>query len=251
MKTIYVLLLLLFVLLSNEFWSQINVNNPKFSNFEIKKELNQIQLNALDSGFENTQKVDNGSASEENDNNPSTADILGILGFIISLLAFIYSYLSFQKEKANKHFELLFDIDKLLIDKPYLWEIYDKYKGIYTSSSPTAINQGWLDGQLEAFCYLHLNNFEFVFRYPPSNRTSKKTWRNYMIDLIVSSTRFKKILTKESKGYIYNKNYRKNMLKYLKLSQKIEPIYDEYIANTITIEEYYRRVHEKLNEAIK
>ncbi len=254
MKYFFTTITIIFFL-SNYSWSQTKYpKTSTYSNLEIKNQLNEIKLKLDTTFFQLSNKKDEVNKVfllQEKGNEFDISSILGILGFLISIYGIWYTKRSFHKEKANKHFEFLSDIDKLLIDNPSLWEIYDKDIGFYNTLGANPQKQGWLDGQLDAFCYLHLNNFEFVFLYPPSKDSLKKTWRDYMIHLIVSSTRFREILIKESVGYIYDIHYRKNMIKYLNLANSILPYYNEYLANTITVEKYYEKANEILNQVSK
>jgi hypothetical protein len=174
------------------------------------------------------------------------SSLIGLLGLATAIGSIIFTYRSFQKEKSNRQIEFLSEIDKMLIDNPYLWTLYDTRKAQFTLSNNAKITQQELDGQLDAFCYYHLNNFELVFLYPSANKETRKTWKDYMVHLIVSSTEFRQILTKESDGYIYNEPYRKQMKDFLALAKKIIPFYTQYVANSISQADYYKAAREIL-----
>jgi len=172
-----------------------------------------------------------------------------LLTFLISAFALILSYRTLQKERSNRHLDFLSEVDKLLIANPCLWAIYDKEKDNYPATKCSPTNENELEGKLNAFCYFHLNNFELVFLYPPSRRKAKKTWEDYMIHLIVSSTKFRDILTKESSGYVYNEEYQERMVKLLTVANNILPYFEEYKSDKIERSQYYSKPKEILKQA--
>lgn len=137
--------------------------------------------------------------------------IVGILGFLIGMFAIVLTKKSWHKEISNKNNDFLSDINKLLIEKPYLWAIYDNKRDDFPVTNKTKPTINELNGQIEAFCYLHLNNFELIFQYPSKNKEVNESWNNYMVDLIANSTKFRDIIIKETNGKMYDVSYIRKM----------------------------------------
>jgi hypothetical protein len=187
--------------------------------------------------------------SDDNLFNVVTA-VIALLSLLTSVGGIIYTYRSFQKEKSNKQIDFLSEIDKMLINNPYLWTLYDTRKSNFTITgcNNLEVGQQELDGQLEALCYFHLNNFELVFSYPSANMETRRTWSDYMVHLIVSSTRFREVMKKEADGYVYTAPYRRKMKELLGLAEKIMPFYEQYATDPNSRQVYYDAAKKILNE---
>lgn len=182
------------------------------------------------------------------DNTNTISLIVAFAGTVIGGFGIALTFHSVKKERSNRQIDFLSEVDKLLMQDPYLWAIYDIHQEKFKISVSSQMTQDELDGKLDAFCYFHLNNFELVFLYPSQVKASRKTWTDFMVHLMVSSTKFKEIATKESTGYIYNEDYQKIIIKLLRVADQIIPSYLQYRTDESKRQEYHTAAKRILNE---
>jgi hypothetical protein len=161
-------------------------------------------------------------------------------------------FYTLRKERNNKQLEFLAELDKMIMNDPVLWAIYDKHIATFIKAENSAITPELLDGKLKAFCYFHLNNFELVFLYPPLWFNSLRTWEDYLVHFIVSSTLFRLIVDKQCEGYVYNPRFIKWLKKVRALSEIVQPAFDTY-KNSGFVEQhlYYKSAKVALQNARK
>lgn len=201
---------------------------------------------------------------------------------LLALIAIIFSYLTLSNDRSYKNLAFLSEVDKMLIENPSLWAIYDEnlkeYKseliikenstfkliGIKTLvclssgklqitprpkakltynnktqediSSPNSLTlkadeslviDGEVEiqtdealtlststfddlkfqGQLKAFCYYKLNNFELALKKLHWFQ-NKDSWEKYLKDVITKSSKFKNIANDAKNNEIFNKAFR-------------------------------------------
>jgi hypothetical protein len=80
---------------------------------------------------------------------------LGVAAFavLVSLAALAFQL---KSAEAMSYTTMLLDMDRLLIDKPELWQIYDRH-------APAAGSPAAQEYSLAAFGYLHFNLFQFLY----------------------------------------------------------------------------------------
>src|SRR4051812_22113497 len=134
MRLLVTALLLFFALLLKA--QKINTKDSKAAiEYEIKEELKRINLkvdSSLSKEMDTTIKLNGVYLLSEKNNDEKVlnilASIVGLLGLLTAVGGIIFTYRSFQKERSNKQLDFLSEIDKMLIDNPYLWTIYDTRK---------------------------------------------------------------------------------------------------------------------------
>lgn len=223
--------------------------------------------------------------------------------WVLSIAAFLISYLTYARESSFKNLAFLIDSNKMKIADPALWSFYDTHAARYKSKIEFSNCNGFeIDGEEEfdieyngcidvnpysgsviikqdeqepitgtkkrslnlsglhhfkitgkaqisinpaakvniksredirlhdkllAYSYYKLNSFELVFKYSKGNRLQGEIWENYMIDLILRSSCFRKVVEEESKGYLYNDDYRKKLQGFLVLIKYINKMTEE------------------------
>jgi GNAT superfamily N-acetyltransferase len=126
--------------------------------------------------------------------------MVSFLGFLIG---FVTLYLNHRvnvkktrKEIHENHEKMLIDIDKVLIERPELWEIYDAYDD--GSDKPT---DGERSRREQSFIYQHLNTFNLVFDYYRnflrknwSDRDYWNSWDSYIKQFFRESSGARRLL---------------------------------------------------------
>lgn len=87
-----------------------------------------------------------------------------------------------------------------------------------------------IEGKVRAYCYFNLNSFELVFNNNQITGSSNVEWEDYMINSMIDSNSFYKIVKKESAGYLYTKKYREKLKDFIAIadickSKKSEEIF--------------------------
>lgn len=76
-----------------------------------------------------------------------------------------------------------------------------------------------LEGKIRAYSYYQLNSFELVFNYNAIAGVSNTIWEDYMINSMIDSSFFYKIVDNESEGYLYNQEYRNKLKDFMLITR--------------------------------
>ncbi|MBN9297708.1 MAG: hypothetical protein J0I41_11880 [Filimonas sp.] len=76
--------------------------------------------------------------------------------------------------------------------------------------------------KIRAYCYYKLNSFELIFNYNKLTVLPNKVWEDYMINSLIDSEIFYEIVKNESKGYLYNKKYRRKLEDFMGIADLCE-----------------------------
>lgn len=109
---------------------------------------------------------------------------ISIISFILSLVTVYITYrfnkITIRNTAKLEHNKLLLEIDKILIDDPELWGIYDNHP----LSKKEDQSDLKLQAKQEAFIYYYLNLFdviyEFYSRQIVKNKNDKKLWKAWV-----------------------------------------------------------------------
>ncbi len=178
---------------------------------------------------------------------PSWTEIwILILPILISAGILWYSRANRHRDKTYKDLGLICEIDKQLVSNPELWGLWDSNKTsldyFYTQQlSKDGLQQDEIDerrkreekkleDKLMAFAYFKLNISEAAME---SNHKSEMeiTWEKYLVHTILHSSRFRKIIEKESRDIVYSESFKRQMCCFLSIVEDIEgdPAYNEDI----------------------
>lgn len=161
-------------------------------------------------------------------NNKSNWDLINDwlpwLGFIISALTAWYALKAIRRDKDKSDYQFLFDENKILIDKPYLWAIHDNRKHILQNylKGNKSISKAEADYSIRAFGYFLINNFEFIF----NNRKgiTVEVWENYMIYMLLGSTELNSLVKDSSESFIFGDKYRARLKELLSIANNADLI---------------------------
>ena len=142
-----------------------------------------------------------------------------ILPLIVSLVALWFSIQAFGRDKSYQNVAFLSEVDKLLIEHPYLRGIYDDHLAKFPVGKGMLkdVSQEEYDGKLYAYCYYLINNFEVIFKYSKPGSSNRKSWENYMVHLMRKSTLFKTKVKNASVDNIFDVTYQDELKKLLAL----------------------------------
>lgn len=125
--------------------------------------------------------------------------VIVIFALLISIVTFIHTS---QKSWGEYIINMQLDIDKMLVDSPELWAIFDSHKNI-EDASPHG------QAKREAFIYLHLDMFELVYDYYKNFRLCSRwknhwvTWERYIEEFLRSSSQARGIFANERIDRLY------------------------------------------------
>lgn len=139
---------------------------------------------------------------------------------IVSLFALWLSIKAFGRDKSYQNAAFLSEIDKLLIEHPYLRGIYTNQYHNYSPGTGMLekVTQAEYDGKLYAYCYYLINNFEVVFKYSRKGSSNRTSWENYMIHLLRESVLFKEKVKDAITNPIFDTSYQKELKRLLCLA---------------------------------
>lgn len=142
-----------------------------------------------------------------------------ILPLIVSLFALWFSIKAFGRDKSYQNVGFLSEVDKLLIEHPYLRGIYDNQLANFPPGTGMLqhVTQAEYDGKLYAYCYYLINNFEVIFKYSKKGSSNRRSWENYMVHLMRESTLFKTKVKNASVDNIFDVTYQDELKKLLAL----------------------------------
>lgn len=140
-----------------------------------------------------------------------------LLPLIVSILAFTLSYTALRRDNRYKHVAFLSEVDKLLVEHPYLRGIYDNQLQNFTVGKGTLkdCTQVDYDTKLYAYCYYLINNFEVIFKHSKKGSTNSISWENYMKHLIKDSALFKSKVVDATTNPIFDSAYQEELKKLL------------------------------------
>lgn len=139
----------------------------------------------------------------------SNKDILGysLTGVALIISGFALYQLLLTKETLmqtvdTRNLGYLSELDKILIEKPELWQFYDAFVNPIKK-----INEG----ELRGFIYYKLNHFEITLNEINLREATRRGWQNYMIYCLQNSSAFREevesiLLDKGFKG-IFGVNF--------------------------------------------
>lgn len=113
-----------------------------------------------------------------------------------------------KRNAEHDHTNAILEIDKMLVQYPELWAVYDEHE----MSKNDSINKDSIKrGRLEAFVYAHLNIFELVFEFYHSDvakmsyRDMKywEAWEKYIKGFITDSSIARQIINSPEAKNIY------------------------------------------------
>jgi len=137
----------------------------------------------------------------------------------IAPIGILITFIVYRLTKKNKSYDFIFDLNKILIDKPELWYIYDEHHmHININKIPN------FSFKLKAMCYYIINNYDliysnrnFIFRWFPKFSITKRimrspfvVWSNFIKHLIEKSSNFRFTLyqiTCSEKSDIYTEKF--------------------------------------------
>jgi hypothetical protein len=136
--------------------------------------------------------------------------IISLVSLSISIFAAYKTYglgeYQLRLTNRNEFQKLLIDVNKVLIEHPELWAIYDSH----------SIPREWLNdpkekARLEALAYMILNVFECVFtfygdspRLTKAERESFEAWKGFLNNLLQDSSFMRELLDKPNLRLMYN-----------------------------------------------
>ena len=133
-----------------------------------------------------------------------------IISLYVAYRAWKFNELSTRRASRQAHVQMLFEIDKLLIQYPELWGIYDTNPlGEKRDSSPLAV------ARREAFLYQHFNIFYVVHDYymniitrDKADDDNWKSWETYLKQLFIQSTEARRLFKESRSQEIYTRQFR-------------------------------------------
>jgi len=108
--------------------------------------------------------------------------VISLISFFLTSLAVVFTYrfnrITIRNTAKQQHQAILLEIDKMLIEHPELWTIYDDHPmSAITEETPE------LKAKNEAFIFFYLNFFDLVYEFYNKhiikNRNDKETWRSW------------------------------------------------------------------------
>jgi hypothetical protein len=135
---------------------------------------------------------------------------ISILSLCISILAAYKTYLlgeyQLRLTSRNEFQKLQIDVNKVLIEYPELWAIYDSH-----AMSSHGLNDAKEKAKLEAFAHMIFNVFESVFvfygdspRLTKAEREHVEAWRGFLRDFLNESSFARELLSKPASRIMYN-----------------------------------------------
>jgi hypothetical protein len=133
-----------------------------------------------------------------------------IVSFYVAYRAWKFNDISTRRSSRETHTQMLFEIDKLLIQYPELWEIYDTNSFRQKrDTSPLAT------ARREAFLYQHFNMFETIHDYykniisrDATDESYWDTWKAYIKQMFKESSEARRLFQETHSQEIYNKQFR-------------------------------------------
>lgn len=118
---------------------------------------------------------------------------LNELPLLFSVIAALFAALVYQRDNTYKNLTFLESIDKMLIQEPVLWAIYNSLQDVIGDEWKG--KKGQAAGKLDAFCYYIINTIEIVYinthkGWILNNKSMWTAWENYLLELMNKSTRF-------------------------------------------------------------
>ena len=170
----------------------------------------------------------------------SAIDVLNLvvasLALITSCVAIFYTHRQFERDSGIRSLEFVSEIDKMLMENPYLWQIYDENKERFPVNDPVQLLE--LEGKIEAFCYYCINNFELVILRNKEDGLQLYAWKSYMIHTIVHSSIFKKLVNDSCTDFFYSTDYQKVLKELVDISKLVEIYFEKYCKKEIDKYEY-------------
>lgn len=159
---------------------------------------------------------------------------LSLVSLIVATRALVVSEKGIRRAEREWITRMLFDCDKVLIDKPDLWFIWDssdctRDHCLLKSHDPKQ------RAQEDAFLYQHFNmfaGFDFSYGLEPaekklfeSRRTFeyRLTWRRYVLQLFRDSKRARDLWKKEQTKEVYSGHFYNTMNRLLESAEKAIP----------------------------
>jgi hypothetical protein len=138
-----------------------------------------------------------------------------LLPLVISSIALWFSIKAFGRDRSYQNAAFLSEVDKLLIEHPYLRGIYNSHYPKFTPGTGMLekVTQEEYDGKLYAYCYYLINNFEVIFKYSKKGSSNRVSWENYLIHLMKESDRFKEKVKDASTNSIFDITYQEELKK--------------------------------------
>lgn len=135
----------------------------------------------------------------------------------VSIIAMWFSIKAFSRDRSYQNTAFLSEVDKLLIEHPYLRGIYNIH---YSDFKPGTgmlekVTKVEYDGKLYAYCYYLINNFEVIFKYSKKGSSNRISWENYMIHLMKESDLFKDKVKDASINSIFDTTYQAELKRLL------------------------------------
>ena len=139
--------------------------------------------------------------------------VVSLFAMGISILSLVLSYKSLNRDLSYKHVSFLSEVDKLLVEHPYLRGIYDSQLPLFKAGSGMLTNctQHEYNTKLYAYCYYLINNFETVFKHSEKGSTNRISWEKYMQHLIKNSTLFKSKVEDATTNPIFDTTYQEEL----------------------------------------
>ncbi len=136
--------------------------------------------------------------------------VISLVSLSISILAAYKTYglgeYQLRLTNRNEFQKLLIDVDKVLVEHPELWAIYDSHP-----IPREGMNDPTGRAKLEAFAYMMLNVFECVFtfygdspRLTKAEKESFAAWKGFLSSLLQDSSFMRELLDKPNIRLVYN-----------------------------------------------
>lgn len=130
---------------------------------------------------------------------------VAIVSLCVSLVTAYFTFVSQRKSLCHAaqqdHLKFLQEIDRILVDRPDLWSIYDSPLGTPPDPKPL--------GRQEAFIYLHFNLFTLIHDFYDSSKLSRAdrphrhAWYNYIEQFFAESSMARSLFKDQKTQALY------------------------------------------------
>ena len=138
--------------------------------------------------------------------------LLSLVAVVVSVAAFARAGVAFRRESERDHTLALIDLDKMIVEHPELWGLYDEAGRGKDATEPYDARTA---DRIEAFAhtYLDLHEPAYLFceedvRYlRKADLRNKRAWDRYFRELVRSSSVVRKNLSREESERIWSERF--------------------------------------------